>query len=170
LRFLDDDDQMKTAIGLTKFALRPRCVGVFRGCSCVATSVVAADIYREDLPRVTASHNRLGLSLSKHIRHELIAKINGKRRPRTCEALGWILVDYSCTRRAPAPIASPCAAPPDKARRASVRAFLLFCSPPHSYKCIESNPPYKQASLHLHYQGGTKVLPPTMHECAFEIY
>jgi hypothetical protein len=38
------------------------------------TSVVAARIYREDLPRVTASHNRLGLSLSKRIRHGLVAK------------------------------------------------------------------------------------------------
>jgi hypothetical protein len=39
-----------------------------------STSVAAAHIYREDLPRVKTSHNRLGLSLSKHIRHRLVAK------------------------------------------------------------------------------------------------
>jgi hypothetical protein len=36
--------------------------------------VAAARIYREDLPRVIVSRNRLGLSLSKYIRHRLIAK------------------------------------------------------------------------------------------------
>jgi hypothetical protein len=59
----------------------------FRGCWFVAISVAVARIYREDLSRVTASRNRLGLSLSKRIRHGLIAKINGKRRPRSCKAL-----------------------------------------------------------------------------------
>jgi hypothetical protein len=54
----------------------------FRGCWFVAIFVAAACIYREDLPRVTAFHNRLGLSLSKRIRYGLVAKINGKRRPR----------------------------------------------------------------------------------------
>jgi hypothetical protein len=53
----------------------------------ITSSVAATRNYSEDLPRVTASRNRLGLSLSKHIRHGLIAKINGKRRPWTCEAL-----------------------------------------------------------------------------------
>jgi hypothetical protein len=67
----------------------------------VTHSVVAAHIYREDLPKVTVSHNRLGLSLSKHIRHGLIVKINGKRRLRTCETLGRILVDYSHACRVP---------------------------------------------------------------------
>jgi hypothetical protein len=52
----------------------------------VTTSVMATRIYREDMPRVIASHNRLGLSLSKRIRHELVAKINGKRKPWICEA------------------------------------------------------------------------------------
>jgi hypothetical protein len=74
-------------------------------------------IYREDLPRVTTSCNQLDLSLSKRIRHGLIAKINGKRRPRACEALGWISADYSCARRAPAPIALPHHATPCHARR-----------------------------------------------------
>jgi hypothetical protein len=74
---------------------------VFFVAICVATSVAAARIYREDLPRVTPSCNRLGLSLSKRIRHELIVKINGKRRPQTCEALDRISADYSCARRAP---------------------------------------------------------------------
>jgi hypothetical protein len=98
----------------------------------VAISVAATRIYREDMPTVTASRNWLGLSLSKRIRHGLVAKINGKRRPRACEALGRILVDYSCTRRAPAPIASPCHTPrhapprPDEAsERACVFSFLL---------------------------------------------
>jgi hypothetical protein len=54
----------------------------------ISSFVAAARTYREDPSRVTSSHNRLGLSLSKHIRHGLIAKINGKSRPRTCEALG----------------------------------------------------------------------------------
>jgi hypothetical protein len=36
--------------------------------------MVAACIYREDPPRVTVSHNRLGLSLSKRIRHRLKEK------------------------------------------------------------------------------------------------
>jgi hypothetical protein len=54
-----------------------------------------------------AFHNRLCLSLSKRTRHELIVKINGKRRPRNYDALGQILVDYSCARHASAPIASP---------------------------------------------------------------
>jgi hypothetical protein len=46
----------------------------------VATAMVAIRIYRKDPPSVTASRNRLGLSLSKRIRHGLIAKLNGKRR------------------------------------------------------------------------------------------
>jgi hypothetical protein len=75
--------------------VKPRCVGVFVAVGFVAISVAAARIYREDLPRVTASRNRLG--------HGLVAKINGKRRLRACEALGWILADYSRPRRAPAP-------------------------------------------------------------------
>jgi hypothetical protein len=36
--------------------------------------VVAAHIYSEDLPRVTTSYNLLCLSISKRIRHELVAK------------------------------------------------------------------------------------------------
>jgi hypothetical protein len=52
----------------------------------VTRSMVVAHIYMEDLPRVTASHNKLGLSVSKRIRYGLIAKINDKRRSRTCEA------------------------------------------------------------------------------------
>jgi hypothetical protein len=44
---------------------KPRCVdGVCL--FIVASSVVIARIYREDLPRITASHNRLGLSI-KHV-------------------------------------------------------------------------------------------------------
>jgi hypothetical protein len=73
----------------------------------ITTSMAAAHISREDPPRVTASRNQLGLSLSKHIRHRLIAKINGKRRPRTYEALDRISADYSCACHTSAPIASP---------------------------------------------------------------
>jgi hypothetical protein len=73
----------------------------------VTRSVAAVHIYREDPPRVTASHNQLGLSLSKCIRHGLIANINGKRKPWTYEALCQILADHSRARHAPAPIASP---------------------------------------------------------------
>jgi hypothetical protein len=40
----------------------------------ITSSMTAARIYREDLPRIIASHNRLGLSLSKRIRHGLIEK------------------------------------------------------------------------------------------------
>jgi hypothetical protein len=78
--------------------------------------VVDARIYREDSPRVIASRNRLGLSLSKRIRHGLITKINDKRRLWAYEALGQISVDYSRARRALAPIA-----PPGAVRRASAR-------------------------------------------------
>jgi hypothetical protein len=84
----------------------------------IAISVAAARIYREDMPRVTTSHNRLGLFLSKRIRHGLVAKINDKKRSGACEALDWILTDYSCARRAPMPIASPW---PGEARQASAR-------------------------------------------------
>jgi hypothetical protein len=102
-------------------------------------------IYREDLPRVTASRNGLGLSLTKRIRHGLVAKINGKRRQRTCEVLGPISLDYSRARRAPMAITSP-----RPVRRGEVseraRVFLPF-SPPHTCKCIDNNSPYKEASF-----------------------
>jgi hypothetical protein len=73
---------------------KSRCVGgswLF----IVTSSMAGARIYREDMTRVTASHNRLGLSLSKCIRHKLIAKINGKSKPRAYEALGQILMGHS---------------------------------------------------------------------------
>jgi hypothetical protein len=108
----------------------------------VASSVVDAHIYREDPSRITASHNRLGLSLSKRIRHSLIVKINGKRRPRTCEALDRILMNYSCAHRAPVPIVSPRPTPPGEASEYAC-VFLPLYSAPHTCKCIESNPPYK---------------------------
>jgi hypothetical protein len=109
---------------MAKRKRNPRCVGgswLF----IVTRSIVAAHIYREDSTRVTVYHNLLGLSLSKCIRHGLIAKINGKRKLQTCDALGQILVDHSCRRCAPTPIASPHHAmprhtPPGLARWASV--------------------------------------------------
>jgi hypothetical protein len=85
---------------------KPRCVGGL-WLFVVTRSMVAAHIYREDTPRIAATRNRLGLSLLKQIRYGLIAKINGKRKPQTCEALGRISVDHSHTHRAPTPIASP---------------------------------------------------------------
>jgi hypothetical protein len=84
----------------------------FRGCWYIAIFMAVARIYRKDPPRVIASCNRLVLSQSNRIRHGLVAKINEKRRPRACEALGRILVDYSRARCAPAPIASPHLASP----------------------------------------------------------
>jgi hypothetical protein len=92
----------------------------------VATSVAAARIYREDLSRVTTSHNRLVLFLSKRIRHGLIVKLNGKRRLWTREALGRISTDYSRTRCASASILSP-----------------HHVTPGEASEGIESNPPYK---------------------------
>jgi hypothetical protein len=132
----------RSEVALTAQRQRNLDALVTRGCSCVATSVAATRIYREDLPRVTTSCNRLGLSLSKRIRHELVEKINGTRRPRGCETLCRILADYSRARRAPVPIASPRHAPPGEVSKRA-RVFLPFSSPPHTYKCIESNPPYK---------------------------
>jgi hypothetical protein len=73
--------------------------------------------------RVTMSRNRLGLSLLKHIRHELIVKINGKRRSQICEALDQISTDHSRTRYTPVPIASP-----RPTRRASARVSLFLLS------------------------------------------
>jgi hypothetical protein len=114
----------------------------FCGYSCVAISVTATRIYREDMSRVTTSHNRLVLSLLKRIGHELIAKINGKRRSRVCEALGQILTDYSRAHHAPACLTSPRPARRDEASERA-RVFPHFSSPPHTYKCIESNSSYK---------------------------
>jgi hypothetical protein len=108
----------------------------------VTTTMVATHIYREDLPRVTTFRNWLCLSLSKYIRHRLIAKLNGKRRPRACEALDLISVDYSHARHAPAPIASPHHTRPSEVSECTC-VFSPFSSPPHTCKCIESNPYYK---------------------------
>jgi hypothetical protein len=97
---------------------KTRCVGdswLF----IVTRFMVVARIYREDLSRVTASHNRLRLSLSKHIRHGLIAKINDKRKLWTYEALDPILMNYSYARRVIVSIASPHHVMPHPARRAS---------------------------------------------------
>jgi hypothetical protein len=111
----------------------------------VASSVPAARIYREDPPRVIASRNQLGLFLSKRIRYRLVAKINGERRSRTCEALGQILADYSRARCASVPSphdATPYPTPPGEVRRDErTLVFLPFSAPSHICKCIESNKP-----------------------------
>jgi hypothetical protein len=52
---------------------------------------------------VTIFHNRLGLSLSKCIKHGFIAKINDKKRSPNYEALSRISTDYSRARRTSAP-------------------------------------------------------------------
>jgi predicted deacetylase len=137
---VDEWDEVASVVQLQKW--RNLDVLVFCDCWYVAISVAAAHIYREDPPRVTASRNRLGLSLSKCIRHRLVVKINDKRRSWACEALGRISVDYSRARHAPTPIAS---AHPTQRGEVSERTcvFLPFSSPPHTCKCIESNPPYK---------------------------
>jgi hypothetical protein len=80
---------------------KARCIGGL-WLFIITYSMMFTRIYREDLHRVTASCNRLVLPLIKCIRHGLVEKINGKRRPQTCETLGQISADYSCTRRAPA--------------------------------------------------------------------
>jgi hypothetical protein len=95
---------------------KPRCVAgswLF----VVAHFMAVACIYRKNLSRVTASHNRLDLSILKCIKHKLIAIINGKRMLRTYEALGRISVDHSHAHRAPMPITSPHHAMPCHARR-----------------------------------------------------
>jgi hypothetical protein len=121
-----------TLTSIAAEATKPRCVGVFmvvRGLLFPATH-----IYREDPPRVTVSSNWLDLSLSKCIRYKLVAKINGKRRSWTYEALGRILADYSRVRRASTPIASPRHAPPHPARRgkrARTYASLFLLSSTH---------------------------------------
>jgi hypothetical protein len=126
---IDERDE----IGLTMQQWKRRNLDalIARGCFLITTSVTAARIYRKDMPRVTASCNRLDLSLSKRIRHGLVTKINGKRKSRTCEDLCPISVYYSHACRAPTTIA-----PPDEARRASACIFLPFSSPPHTYKYI----------------------------------
>jgi hypothetical protein len=69
---------------------------------------------------VFIGNTRLGL---QHLRHGLEAKLNGKRRSQTSEALDQISTDYSDARHAHAPIASPPLATPrsSKARQASMR-------------------------------------------------
>jgi hypothetical protein len=108
---------------------KTRCVGgswLF----IIICSVVAARIYMEGLPRVTTSYNRICISLSKRIRNVLIIKINDKRRFWTCKA-----------RRAH-PIPLPCLASLREVNERA-RVFLPFSSVLYTYKCIESNPPFK---------------------------
>jgi hypothetical protein len=112
---VDERDEVALTVQQRRWQ-KPRCIGDL-WLFVVAHSVAVACIYREDPPRITASRNRLGLSLSKRIRHRLIAKINGKTKPRTCKALGRISVDHSHTCRAPVPIATPHHSRPDPARR-----------------------------------------------------
>jgi hypothetical protein len=80
-------------------------------------------IYREDLLKVTASHNRLGPPLSKLIKHRPIEKINGKRRPGTCETFCRISMNYSHAHRAP--IGSPRPAERDEVSERTC-LFLTF--------------------------------------------
>jgi hypothetical protein len=77
--YVDGQDEVALAAQQRR-RQKTRCIGgswLFALTRFMAT----ARIYREGMPRVIASCNRLGLSISKRIRHELVAKINGKRRP-----------------------------------------------------------------------------------------
>jgi hypothetical protein len=117
---------------------KPSCIG--GSLLFIVTSFMAAThIYREDPPRITASRNRLGLSLLKCIRHWLVAIINGKRKSQTCEALSRISTDHSCTCHAPTPLTSPHPIWPGEC----MHVFLFFAFPPHSYKYIKSNSLFK---------------------------
>jgi hypothetical protein len=107
---VDDRDEVALAAQQQR-RRKTRCVGS-SWLFIVAIFVAVTHIYREYMSRVIASCNRLCLSLSNRIRHRLIVKINGKRKLRTCEALGQILVEYSHARCAPEPIASPQQATP----------------------------------------------------------
>jgi hypothetical protein len=112
--------------GVAAEEVKPRCVDgswLF----VVAHFVVATCTYREDPPRVTVSDNQLGLSLSKCIRHGLIVKINGKRKPPIGETLGQISADHSYILCAL--ITSPCLAQPGPTRWVSVCVSpFLLCS------------------------------------------
>jgi hypothetical protein len=93
----------------------------------VTCSVVTVRIYKEDPSRITASHNRLGLSLWKRIRHRLIAKINGKRRPRTCEALSRVrqTIHTHVVHPCPSPRHAP--HPPGEAIEHACVFLFLIC-------------------------------------------
>jgi hypothetical protein len=111
----------------------------------VAGSVASTCIYREDLPRVTTSRNQLALS----IKHVLDTTRNKNKRQKEVVDLRGFESDFgrpftrtSCAHRP---------APPGEARRGKrARAFVYPFSSPHSCKCIESNPLFKYASLHLY--------------------
>jgi hypothetical protein len=61
----------------------------------VVHSVVTVRIYRKDPPRITTFHNQLDLSLLKRIRHELITKINGKRKSCTYTCVSVFLLSFT---------------------------------------------------------------------------
>jgi hypothetical protein len=92
---------------------KPRCGGgswLF----VVTSSVAAARIYMEDPPIVIASHNR-------------VAKINDKGKPRTCEALGRILMYHSRAHHLTSPRhARPSPVRRDERARMCASSFLLF--------------------------------------------
>jgi hypothetical protein len=135
---------------------KPRCIGgswLF----IVGSSVVVARIYREDSPRVTISHNWLGLSLLKHIRHGLIGKINGKRKLWTYEALSQISMGHAL-----APIASPHHAMPRWGKERQASAHVCFSLSPllQSFKCIERNPLFKVGISSSPFKVGFPPPPP----------
>jgi hypothetical protein len=67
------------------------------------------------------------------MRHGLLAKLNGKRRTLAYEVFDRILVDYSCVRRVPMPMASPHHATPYPTPLGPASEHVYFClsSPPH---------------------------------------
>jgi hypothetical protein len=96
---VDDQDEVALTTQQRR-GQKPRCIGdswLF----IVTSSVMAARIYGEDPPRITVSRNRPGL----FIRQTIVAKINGKRKPRSYDTLGQISVNHSRTRCVPARLA-----------------------------------------------------------------
>jgi hypothetical protein len=112
----------------------------------VTHSVVAAHIYREDLPRVTASLMSTSIKMyqawthSKNKRQKEVTDLWGLR-----PNFDWLFTRPSCARAHC--LTSPRHARPGPARRGKVSertcVFLPFSSPPHTCKCIDSHPPFK---------------------------
>jgi hypothetical protein len=74
-----------------------------------------------DPPRITTSHNRLGLSI-KHILDTQNHSKNKWQKKGTSEALGSISTDHSRASRGPTPFTMP----DEASEHACVSSFLLF--------------------------------------------
>jgi hypothetical protein len=133
---VDERDEVALAVQQWRWQ-KPRRIGDL-WLFVVAHSVAVACIYREDPPRVTASHNRLGLSLSKRIRHRLIAKINVKQSRGPVRL--WAGFQWTIRTHVVCPCPSPRHTTPGPTQRGEVSGrvcvFLHFSSPPYSCKWI----------------------------------